>query len=424
MRQDKRQRRGAQLKFIGSFQHWAFGVMDDDDRVAMENNMRNLLANQHDLKELITKQTSVVESTVNLLKRTTNEINSQFTDIKCKIGNISATMNENYFVYRESIRFFIISKEIHELIDECDEMQKEMINVLLDVNNGQVHPMLLSPSQLQSKILKIRNVLPEKSTGTELKKVFHLMKGHGMFVDTQLVIDLKILLFNRQSSHFYRVIPIPFEQNGLLSDEFVCEENFPWRDASTNNCELAPLRPHINLKCNYDEVESSPYWIQMKQNGNLLFRIFANATAHIKCSDNQQAIMELPPQGILSLEADCTARIDEITLVAVHHQRNEIRSQFRSMLLKEVNPAEKGIIKPLGNVVINHHEEINQLKKVVDHLKKENIELRGLRFHHWSGHLAFILVILVLLILIGLFIRRMIKKRLIAAIQYPGGATV
>lgn len=111
------------MKFVGSFQHWAFGVMDDDDRMAMENNMKNLLDNQKNLKELAKRQTSVVDATVKLLKRTTEEVNSNFSDLKSKILNISGTMNEHYFVYRESIRFFIIAKQIHELIEECDEVQ-------------------------------------------------------------------------------------------------------------------------------------------------------------------------------------------------------------------------------------------------------------------------------------------------------------
>lgn len=459
LREDKRHRRGAPLNFIGSFQHWAFGVMDDEDRVTMESNMRNLLANQHDLKELTKKQTSVVDSTINLLKRTTEEVNSHFTEIKCKIENISATMNESYFVYRESIRFFMITKQMHELVEECEEVQKEGLEILLDANNGHVHPVLISPEQLQSEVARIRNelpakyVLPGKSTGTKLKEVLHLMRGHGMFIGSQLIIDLKIPLFNRHSSQVYRVIPIPFEQEGTvliprikapyivynfeldsfhyltqamlneckrtLGDETVCEENFPWRDAITNNCELAPLRPHIKLNCAYDEVEKSPYWIQMRHKGNWLFKIFGNASVHIKCSEKQQVIMELPQQGILSLEADCTARIDKVTLVAVHRQRNKITSQFHSILLKDVSQAEKDVIKPLGNVLVNHHEEINQLKKLVDDLKKENIQLRGLEFHYLSGHFAFILVIIISIILIILFIRKMIIRKHIAAIQFP-----
>ncbi|XP_058987780.1 uncharacterized protein LOC131806914 isoform X1 [Musca domestica] len=441
LREDNRQKRGAPLKFVGSFQHWAFGIMDDDDRVAMESNMKNLLANQKDLKKLAKQQTSVVDATVNLLRKTTEEENSHFSDIKGKIENISATMNENYFVYRESIRFFIIAKQIHELLEECDEVQKEVVDALIDVNSGKFHPVLITPKQLQAEIVKIRDALPEKyvlpgkRTGMELKEILHLMTCHGSFVGSQLVINIKIPLFNRQSSQFYKVIPIPFEEGNTiliarvnspyivynfeldsfhfltqpmlnecketLGKEIMCEENFPWRDATTNNCELSPLRPHIKLNCAYDEVERMPYWMPLKRNGNWLFKTFSSTTAHLQCSHKQQTIMELPKQGILTLDADCTARIG-----------------------KDVSPDEKESIKPLGNILINHHQEIDELKKFVDKLKKENVELRGLKFHHISSHVAFILVIIVIIILIILFIRRQKKLKRITEIQFPRGQDV
>lgn len=46
--------------------------------------------------------------------------------------------------------------------------------------------------------------------------MLHLMTGHGTVVGSQLVIDIKIPLFNRQSSQFYRVIPIPFQEGGTV----------------------------------------------------------------------------------------------------------------------------------------------------------------------------------------------------------------
>lgn len=49
--------------------------MDSDVRREMENNMKNILDNQYDLKYL-KKQTSVVESTLNILRRTTGEVNN------------------------------------------------------------------------------------------------------------------------------------------------------------------------------------------------------------------------------------------------------------------------------------------------------------------------------------------------------------
>lgn len=96
-----------------------------------------------------------------------------------------------------------------------------------------------------------------------------------------------------------------------------------------------------------------------------------------------------------------------MTLVAVHRVYKEVTTEFHSFLLKDVSPDEKESIKPL--VLINHHQEIAGLKKFVDMLKKENVELGSLKFHHISSHAAFILVIIVIIILIILFIRRKIK---------------
>ena len=79
------------------------------------------------------------------------------------------------------------------------------------------------------------------------------------------------------------------------------------------------MNPHLQID---EEVEKSPYWKKkIRQKGNWLPKIFGNASAYIKCSDKQQGIIELLQQSILSLEADSTARIDKVTLVAVHRKK-------------------------------------------------------------------------------------------------------
>lgn len=65
---NKRQKR-APFEFVGSFYHMLFRVMDAEDRATMEDNMRNAFSNQEDLKQLVNKQTSIVDSTVNILKK-------------------------------------------------------------------------------------------------------------------------------------------------------------------------------------------------------------------------------------------------------------------------------------------------------------------------------------------------------------------
>lgn len=78
----------------------------------MENNIENLLADQKELKELAKKQTSIVDATVNILKRSTEEVNSHFSEIKKKIEYITATMNDaTGMLYPKNMYFLVNTQE-------------------------------------------------------------------------------------------------------------------------------------------------------------------------------------------------------------------------------------------------------------------------------------------------------------------------
>jgi len=91
--------------------------MDEDDRKQLEENMRNLLDKQHNLNELIQKQNSVVYSSTNLLKKTTEDISDNFKNILTRIENMTEVIKASCYVYKESINFFMITK-LKSLIEE------------------------------------------------------------------------------------------------------------------------------------------------------------------------------------------------------------------------------------------------------------------------------------------------------------------
>lgn len=64
--------------------------------------------------------------------------------------------------------------------------------------------------------------------------------------------------------------------------------------------------------------------------------------------------MELPSEGILSLQADCSARIVQITLIAAPKIDTTISKQFQSFLIQDIDSNTGEAIKPLNNVVIKH----------------------------------------------------------------------
>ena len=87
-------------------------VPTSDDREELEHDMRNLLDDQYTLKELVEKQTSLVDSTTNLFTKSAYEVNSKFTILQTRIDNITMLVQEKIFIYKESIKFFAIARQI------------------------------------------------------------------------------------------------------------------------------------------------------------------------------------------------------------------------------------------------------------------------------------------------------------------------
>jgi len=64
-------------------------------------NMKILLDNQHNLNELVQKQTSVVDSTANFYKKTTEDIGDNFKNMHIRIKNMTEVHKASYYVYKE-----------------------------------------------------------------------------------------------------------------------------------------------------------------------------------------------------------------------------------------------------------------------------------------------------------------------------------
>ena len=128
--------------------------MDNDDREELEHDMRNLLDDQYTLKELVEKQTSLVDSTTNLFTKSAYEVNSKFTILQTRIDNITMLVQEKIFIYKESIKFFAIARQIEAQLEEVERTQSQIIRLLMDINHGKVSPDLLKPGQLSQEMAK------------------------------------------------------------------------------------------------------------------------------------------------------------------------------------------------------------------------------------------------------------------------------
>ncbi|XP_073820586.1 uncharacterized protein [Musca autumnalis] len=149
---------------------------------------------------------SVVESTVNILRTTMEDVNSNFKKIVDQMNNITAAMEETYFVYRKSIRFFMVTKDLDAIIRENERVQSSMINLLIDINHGKLNPSLITPVQLQAEMIRIREHMPERlkfpgKKYEQIRAVYKLLTAKATLIEDKLIVSANIPLFTQNTIH-------------------------------------------------------------------------------------------------------------------------------------------------------------------------------------------------------------------------------
>ena len=93
-----------------------------------------------------------------------------------RIDNISAIVKEKFLVCRESTKFFIITKQVSDIIDKVEKLQTQVINLLMDANHGKINPALFKPHQLAKVIYQMLSILPGQGSKKQLTTICHLLK--------------------------------------------------------------------------------------------------------------------------------------------------------------------------------------------------------------------------------------------------------
>lgn len=85
-----RTRRGL-FNFVGSLHNFLWGTLDQNYAKEMSATIDKVKANEDELIKLIKTQTSIIESTKNLIKKTDQDIKDQFDSIGAKLNELSKT---------------------------------------------------------------------------------------------------------------------------------------------------------------------------------------------------------------------------------------------------------------------------------------------------------------------------------------------
>ncbi|XP_036340848.1 uncharacterized protein LOC118750230 [Rhagoletis pomonella] len=294
---------------------------------------------------MIKKQTSLIDGTLNVLRKTTTDVNNQFTKIDNQINNIQ-NLTANYFNnYRFSTSFQLITMQLQTILNECEKTQTAIINMLID--HQRINPSLIKPSQFVKEIQKIKFKLPStfKLPGegdNELKEVFKTMTAKGMIVDNKLVINAEIPLLQSQMPEVFRLIAIPISKRNMTvvaklksellifnfefdsyfslsqaqlnkcrktnSDHYVCYGDWPWASATDNSCEVSAIKHTKAANCMFQQIQNDDFWVELHKPNTWIFKLYNTVKVSVNCGQSAAKWISLSPQGILTLNPGCSLR--------------------------------------------------------------------------------------------------------------------
>lgn len=81
-------------------------------------------------------------------------------------------------------------------------------------------------------------------------------------------------------------------------------------------------------------------------------------------------------------------------------------------------------VKPFHSSTINHQQELRILQHSLDEFKKQRLKLRGLDFHHVTGHTSLILCIVIIIILLVVYVKFMRKRSTNLKIQFESPTSI
>jgi uncharacterized protein YdcH (DUF465 family) len=114
--------------------------MDKNDRQTINENFKNLLDNQNDVNDLIKRQTTVIDTTTTVLKKTMDQVYHKFKELADKLTNFYHDIANSQNNERTLLMFQLMTSEKSLLLDCCEKTKSDINGVLIDVNHGHINP--------------------------------------------------------------------------------------------------------------------------------------------------------------------------------------------------------------------------------------------------------------------------------------------
>lgn len=435
----------ALLNIVGNIASDLFGVLDSQFAEKYTRDMTKLLKNDNHLMSLIKNHTSVIESTLNIVKHNGDELEKQafhFNQMVERIQNNSDQLTAQH-------NFDNAALYLSQIMSEYGQRQNEIINVISNTKKNVVSHTLITPFQIENQMeLMAKNIgnkytIPREIDFYSIGKIIHYK------LNNQYIFKLTVPLFKPQKFRLFEVSAIPFKRNNEflmirlstnylltsidgqyyqnlkestvrdcipLSDgnEIICHKPNFWYTADHMDCVWNLYNHFPGDNCILDKIEPQFFVKELKIHNKFVF--VTNQPKRITVFCGESATHEIiSGEGILSVQPTCTIKNNHFSINSKQYFANEPENSviIPNITIAEVNLTQSNFALPeLKFTKYN----VSSLQSILNDTKANQhfTEVSYTDVHHY----AFIyLIIIVLIALSILFINRYKKLKTILSEQ-------
>lgn len=335
---------------IGTIDNRLFGVLDQDDAEKIATHIEQVKNNEDHLLKLLKNQTSIIETTTNVIKKSEEAIDNQFRVINKQIYNLQKNVTE----------LSVATLHVMMLMVNYQSIQTSLIQLVIDSNHGRINPNLITPDQLKQQISIIRDTIHDSFSipgvggdSQNLVQLYKIITVETAVRTDKIIFHLKVPLVNKELYQLFSVIPVPTHFNNsyiwiqpthkylavtlkrdqhfsleesdvskcliIEINKYLCHQHGPIQNAKSeiSKCELSLLNHEHQLSNNCVIQTGSPKntWISLHQSNNWIFILKQSSIVDIICND-QIYNVHLPTEGSIRMEPGCTLKQATMTITS------------------------------------------------------------------------------------------------------------
>ncbi|KAM8702151.1 hypothetical protein ACLKA7_005595 [Drosophila subpalustris] len=420
---------------VGNIANSLFGVLDSNYANEMTKVIKKVQTNEEFVLSLLKNQTSVLDSTINVVKKTRATSDKRLRLLEQQVAAIAESRGK-YTGSRLTETYLALTTQLTLLAATLQRMQSEIVDVLTGIHHHTISPILVSPDQLKNQLDQIRVHLPPNQmlpvTSSNVIQLYRIMRAEGTATDTHVIFRVILPLVSTSILELFNIVPIPvwdstswkmFESKtpiiavnnhrdqfmglthddlrrcfALPNEEYICFDHQAVFNVN-NRCEFQLFNNKTPTMCQTTHRTTKMVWEKTYQPNKWIFATRSTMELQAVCNGTPTTI-QLEDTGVLSLSSGCTARNFEISISTFGNIISQTRQSYVRFgdIVKPNNTIAPAPKINIPNYTGQEDKDLDDLQLKLATLKNQELpnQVSSVQHHHIAAYAALVVSIILL----------------------------